>query len=624
MTAPRLTEDCPPRAEVERAFSVDIAMRDGIQLATDIYFPPSGHGPWPVILERTPYDKRGTNHADMTRAAPVPRSKPQMAQLFAAQGYVVILQDCRGRFGSEGTFTKYVNEGQDGIDTMAWIADQPWCNGAIATMGLSYSAHVQAAAAALGAPHVAAMILDSGGFSSAFHSGIRQGGAFELKQLTWALKHARLSREVMSDPLKSEALAQVDIGDWAKVNPWRIGASPLGPAPDYEAYVAELWAHEVFDSFWQRPGLYARGHYANFPHCPILLISSWYDPYSLTAIENYVGLKAAGHEQVQLILGPWTHGQRSLSYAGDVDFGASAPLDGNLAQDFDALRIQWLGHHVAGTHPQDGLKAAVAVFVMGGGTGAMTPEGRLDHGGHWRFSPTWPLPGTVETPLYLHQGGRADWAAASTAHVVAWQHDPACPVPTIGGALASGAPLMHAGAYDQRETDSTFGGQTPGQAISDRPDVVSFQTQPLAQDCEVTGAIKAELFVSSSAVDTDIVVRLLDIYPPSDAYPDGFALNLTHGILRLRFRDGFDAVRLMTSKEVYRIRVQAFPTSNVFKAGHRIGIDVASSSFPHFDVNPGNGLPSGELGPAVVATNQIHIGPDTPSCIHLPICPRPG
>ena len=232
-SAPFLAPD-----DVHVTHDVMITMRDGVRLATDIYRPAIDgrpiDTPLPVLLERTPYDKLGTNHGDRTRDDPTPRSKPELAVDFARGGYVVALQDCRGRYGSEGVFEKYLNEGPDGVDTIAWLAKQPWCDGRVATLGLSYGAHVQSALACLAPPALAAMFLDSGGFSSAFHSGIRQGGAFELKQATWAYKHALLSPATKADPARLAALKAEDLRAWFKRMPWSEGQSPLAAAPEYE------------------------------------------------------------------------------------------------------------------------------------------------------------------------------------------------------------------------------------------------------------------------------------------------------------------------------------------------------------------------------------------------------
>lgn len=593
---------------------VRIGMRDGVHLVADVYLP-EGEGPWPVLLERTPYNRRGTNHADRTAVQPTPFSKPQIAAQFVQRGFAYVLQDCRGRYGSGGTFTKYVNEGKDGVDTLNWILEQAWCNGNVGTLGLSYSAHTQAAMASLGAEGLGAMWMDSGGFSSAYHSGIRQGGAFELKQLTWAFKHARLSPLTQADPARRAALENEDIREWVRVNPWRIGHSPLSAAPEYEAYVVEQWANECFGPFWSRAGLYARGHYDRFPDIPAVFMASWFDPYALTATENYTALSAMKRSPMQLLLGPWCHGQRSVSYAGDVDFGAAAILDGNIAADYIALRADWFSRVLNGTTAAAGLSSPVTLFVMGGGTGRRNAAGRLDHGGQWMHTSTWPPEGAAATSLYLADGALLSSTAEREGHCSVVS-DPLNPVPTIGGATASGAPVMEAGAFDQRETSALYGARRVG-PLAERDDVVVFRTSVLDKDLIVAGPVSAELWVSSSAVDGDIMLKLIDEYPPGDDYPDGYAMNLSHGVLRLRFRNGFDRIELMEPGAVYRVRVQLFPTANRFVAGHRLRLDIAGSNFPHFDVNPHTGAPAGEVTDAVVATHHVHWGAAQPSRLEL-------
>lgn len=601
---------------------VMLPMRDGVRLSTDIYFPEQKtDGRYPVLLERTPYDKAGTNHGDRSLANPVPLSKPQVAACFAEAGYVVVIQDCRGRYESEGVFTKYLNESEDGADTVAWLIGQPWCDGHVGTFGLSYGAHAQSALAALAPPGLAAMFFDSGGFSSAFHSGIRQGGAFELKQLTWAWKHARLAKETVADPLRCAALDAQDIRDWMAVNPWRPGHSPLAAAPEYEDFVLEQWRNELFDEYWKLPALYGRGFYATWPDVPMVHLCSWFDPYALTAIENFQALSRAKAAPVKLVLGPWTHGQRSVTYAGDVDFGPAATLDGNIAPDYIALRRAWFDRHVRGQmNVPDYLPSPVRIFVMGGGSGRRNDAGRLDHGGRWRDEADWPLPHSQSTKLYLHSDGTMDhWLAADDGGVLEYDFDPRRPVPTIGGAIASGAPVMAAGSFDQRTHAGVFGATAPYGPLAARDDVLVFQTQPLAGAVEVTGQVVANLWVSSSAPDTDFTIKLLDVYPPSEDYPNGCAINLAHGILRMRFRESFDRATLMEPDVVYQIQLATYPTSNLFAKGHRIRIDISSSNFPHFDVNPNTGAPAGTLSEPVVARNRIHVNRDQPSHVVLPI-----
>lgn len=599
--------------------NVMVPMRDGVRLATDVYLPDGAiDAPLPVLLERTPYDKRGTNHADFSVADEVPLSKPEIARIFAANGYAFVLQDCRGRYASEGMFRKYLSEAEDGADTLAWIMRQPWCNGRIGTLGLSYSAHVQAALATLDPPGLAAMFLDSGGFSSAYHSGIRQGGAYELKQLTWALKHAQLAPETMADPARRAALEAVDIRRWIGVEKWRPGHSPISAAPEYEDFILEQWNEEGFSDFWKQRGIYARGWYDAFADVPMVHMSSWYDPYALTAIENFVGLSQRKRGLVKLIMGPWTHGKRSLTWSGDADFGPQSTLD-HLFGDYVALRRRWFDRHLK-REGADPLPEPVYLFTMGGGSGRRLPSGRLDHGGRWRTAPAWPPPDMAMTPFHLHPDGglRAQPPAAPGRR--SFVHDPRHPVPTIGGAIASGAPVMEAGGYDQREAAAFFGAREPWRPLAERSDLLVFETPALDADVELTGQAVADLFVSSTAADTDITIKIVDVYPPSADYPDGYALNIAHGILRMRFRDSFEAPEPMEPGKVYRVRIASFPMSNLFAKGHRIRVEIAGSNFPHFDINPNVDWRVPGLSP-VAAENSVHLGPRAGSRLLLPVVP---
>ena len=311
--------------------NVMVQMRDGIRLATDIYRPALNgcliDGRFPVILERTPYGKSIDSRSERSlHEMEKPKTRSEVAALFVARGFVVIYQDCRGRYHSEGVFQKYLDDAADGYDTCSWIIQQPWSNGQIGTKGLSYAAHTQAALASFGAQGLAAMFLDSGGFSNAFLGGIRQAGAFELKQITWAYRQALNSSQVRNDPVLHTKLEKIDLAKWFQKMPWQSGNSPLSLVPEYEDYVFDQWQRGVFDEYWQQAGIYAQGYYDQFPDCPQTHMSSWYDPYSQTAIDNYLGLSHCKKGPIRLILGPWTHGNRSLSYAGDVDFGPQLPF----------------------------------------------------------------------------------------------------------------------------------------------------------------------------------------------------------------------------------------------------------------------------------------------------------
>jgi putative CocE/NonD family hydrolase len=244
----------------------------------------------------------------------------------------------------------------------------------------------------------------------------------------------------------------------------------------------------------------------------------------------------------------------------------------------------------------------------------------MDHGGRWRESDSWPPAEAQLTPFFLRrEGALSAEGGDATATTRGYDFDPRKPVPTIGGAITSGAPVMFGGAFDQRTSESVIGAKKPYGSLAARPDVLVFETAPLDVAIEVTGPVAVRLWVSSTAVDTDFTIKLLDVYPPNPDYPDGFAMNLTHGILRLRFRNSFEHPELMIPGHLYEVVITAFPTSNLFQAGHRIRLDVSSSNFPHFDVNPNTGAPAGEVGPTVVAHNRVHFGPATPSRLLLPI-----
>lgn len=605
---------------------VMVAMRDGVRLATDVYLPvapgPGTNGRFPVILERTPYDKTAPSRSERTPSNPTPLGRAGVAAFFTRRGYAVVYQDCRGRYRSEGEFVKYLSDGNDGYDTCAWIVKQPWCNGRIATMGLSYAAHTQGALGSAGAPGVVAMFLDSGGFSNAYQDGIRQGGAFELKQATWAFNQALESPELQKDPAKLAAMKAIDIRDWFRRMPWRRGHSPVSLAPEYERYLFEQWEHGDFDDYWKQLGIYGEGFYDRYVDAAMVHMSSWYDAYTRTATDNYIGLSKRKRGPVRLIMGPWTHGDRQLTYVGDVDFGPDATVDGNLATDFLTLRLRWFDRWVKGVKNGVDTEPPVRIFVMGGGSGRKNSAGRLEHGGRWRSERDWPVPDTQWTPYYCRRDGSLSTVQPNDAEAYReYRFDPAHPVPTIGGTVTSGQPVMVGGAFDQREGPRFFGSTEPYRPLAGRPDVLVFQTPPLEDAVEVTGPIEARLWISSDCPDTDFTIKLVDVYPPNADYSDGFAMNVADGILRVRYRDSWEHPALMTPGTIYAIRVTAFPTSNLFARGHRIRLDISSSNFPHFDVNPNTGEPEARATSSRIATNRVFLDATRPSHVVLPIIP---
>ena len=605
---------------------VMIAMSDGVRLATDVHRPARGgkpvDGAFPVLLERTPYGKNNETPRERTARDPRPKRREDVAADFARRGYVVVIQDLRGRYRSEGRFTKYLGEAQDGRTTMEWITAQPWCDGRIATFGLSYAAHTQTALASQRPRGLAAMFLDCGGFSNAYRGGIRHGGAFELKQATWAYKQALLSPRAKADAVMRAGLEAENIRDWFQAMPWKRGHSPLKWNPEYEDYLFEQWERGSFDEYWQQPELYAAGHYDAFDGIPVHLMCGWWDPYVQTTTDNYLGISRRERGFARMVLGPWTHGARSVTYAGDVDFGPAATLDGQLAEDYRAFRLAWFDRWLMGTSAPAG-DPAVRYFRMGGGSGQRNAEGRLDHGGCWRSATDWPLPSTEFRPYYVHPDGVLRTDTPGHDAFLEYDFDPANPVPTIGGTITSGEPLMEGGAYDQRTHDGVYGARTPYLALAARADVLVFETPPLEADVEVTGPIFVNLWISSSAPDTDFTAKLIDWHPPNEDYPQGYAMNLTVGILRCRYRRSWENPQMLQAGEIAQIVIEPMPTSNLFRRGHRIRLDISSSNFPRFDVNPNTGEPEGRARRRRIAVNCVYASARYPSHIVLPVIGAP-
>ncbi|MGW7212105.1 CocE/NonD family hydrolase [Streptomyces collinus] len=598
-----------------------VPMRDGVALAADLYSaaPSPETTARPVLLERTPYGRRAQRGSDQDRAdAPLPRPE-DIARHFTDAGYHVVRQDCRGRGDSEGTFVKYLGEGPDGADTIAWIRSRPWCDGRVVMTGVSYSAHCQSAAAAEGPEGLAAMFQDSGGFSSAYDAGLRMGGAFELKQVTWALRHALHSPEAAADPVLSEALLRVDVTGWFGAMPWRPGCTPLRHLPAYENYLLEQWRQDAFSDYYRTPAIYGRGFYHRFPDAPSLHLGSWYDPYVRSTIENFTALADLKQAPSYLVMGPWTHGRRCETHAGDVDFGPRSSLDGNLAPSYLDFRRRWfdraLGREAG---PGDDLPA-VQYFLMGGGDGRRNSAGRMRHGGTWRADTHWPPTTTAPVALYLTPDGGLSTAAPTTpAASVTYDFDPRHPVPTMGGQVTSGEPVMSGGAYDQNAPDArVHGARDPYLPLDSRPDVISLTTPPLERDVVLAGPVSARLHISTSAPDTDFTIKLIDVHPPNPDYPHGFAMNLTDGIVRCRFHRDAEHPELLTPGEVYEIEVTAPDTANLFAAGHRIRLDISSSNFPRFDVNSNTGEPEATARRTATAANTVHMDARHPSHLRV-------
>ncbi len=590
--------------------NVMVTMRDGVRLATDIYFPAIDAkivtGTFPVILERTPYDKR----------------RPDLVangQYFAGRGYVCAVQDVRGRFASEGEWYAFAKEAPDGYDTVQWLGIQPWSNGQVGTMGASYAGSDQSALATLNPPHLKSMVVAVGA-SNYFNASMRQNGALEFRFHIYAFRMATTAKECLTDPalkaVMDEAFAR--IGEWVGRAPLKKGASPLRLLPSYEQWALDILTHGEYSDYWKQRGYAISEYYREHADVPTLYLGGWYDSYARATCENYIALSKIKRSPQRLLMGPWTHGGWPNSYAGEVDFGLHSMLD-----DYNDLRCAWFDWTLKGMETLLTHADPVRIFVMGGGSGRSNYNGRLEHDGSWRDEKDWPLPGTQYTPYYLHSGGSLSPQPPGHPSIepTRYTYNPRDPVPTIGGGISAAEPIMRNGAFDQRARLDFYGCKDT-LPLSARSDVLVFQTEPLAQDVEVTGHITVKLWGSSSAKDTDFTAKLIDVHPPNVDYPESFAMNLTDSIIRARYRNGFDTPELLTPNEVYQFTFELYPTSNVFKAGHRIRLDVSSSNFPRFDVNPNTGGSMGNDRRIEVAHQAIYHDADHPSHVILPVIAR--
>ncbi len=585
-----------------------VAMRDGVLLATDVYRPAADGravaGPFPVLIERTPYNKL---RLDLVGTA----------KFFARRGYVVVLQDVRGRFRSEGEWYPFALEGQDGFDTIAWLTAQPWCNGSVGSIGLSYSGSDQTALATLNPPGLTAQFI-SEGMSNYHTSAMRQGGAMELRFMIYAFQMALTSKEAAADRALKALLERerARIGEWLLRTPLRAGVSPLRQLPSYERWVLDVLTHGDYDEYWKQHGYNAEEFYATHPDVPICFLTGWYDSYARSVTDNYVALSRIKRGPIRLIIGGWTHGNAQIgqTWAGDVDLGPDAALD------YDDERLRWFDQQLKGLNAGTG-DVPVRALIMGGGSGRKNDDGRLDTGGAWREFADWPPPQMRVVPYFLQPGGGlSPEQPPAGAPPSTYRYDPADPVPTIGGNISVAYEIMPPGGFDQRCGPGVFGARDH-LPLAARHDVLVFQTPPLERDVTLCGPLRVRLWASSSALDTDFTAKLIDVYPPNADYPDGYALNLADSIIRARYRNSRERAELMTPGEVYAFEIVPYPVGNLFKVGHRIRLDISSSNYPRFDLNPNTSEPLGLSNRIAVADQTIYHDAAHPSHVELPLLP---
>jgi len=533
-------------------------MRDGVALAADIYRP-KADGKFPVLLQRTPYNRAG--------------GAGQAFEL-AAHGYIVIIQDTRGRFDSGGEFYPFRDESQDGYDSVEWAAALPGSDGKVGMFGGSYVGATQMLAAMSNPPHLVAIFPYV--TASEYYDGwtYQSGALMQWFASSWssglAIDTAR--RKAALDP--KAWVSRLPVEDYRMIE--------LPAVPSLAPYFRDWVAHERDDDYWRAWKI--SDHYPEM-NIKALHSGGWHDIFLKGSINNYIGMrkssKAAADQR--LLLGPWAHAETSpAGKIGDVTFGKDAVLD------MTGTAVRWFDYALKGARNEYATGAPVRIFVMGENV--------------WRDEREFPLARTRYTNYYLRRGALTTDAPGAEPPEE-YEYDPANPVPTIGGRLCCGNNQLPPGPADQRPNEG-------------RADVLVYSTPPLGRDVEVTGWIRARLFAATSAVDTDFTALLADVDP------SGYARFLTDGIVRARYRNSTARAEPVEPGKIYEYSIDLWATSNLFRAGHRIRLYISSSNFPRFNRNLNTGESTLGATRMVKARQKIYHDAQHPSALVLPVIPR--
>ena len=570
--------------------NIPIMLRDGTITYADLCRP-DAPGEFPGLLQRTPYGK----------ATPLSRTSHLDAVRAAMTGYGVVIQDVRGRHSSDGEFYTFVNETDDGYDSVEWVASQPWCTGKVGMYGGSYVGATQWLAARSKHPSLASIAPCV--TASDYHEGWTwQGGAFELGfNLSWSMSLTasnwpNLSRRLLLQPDALEALitAKDDLNE-------SYAHLPMQDLPHLRGSLAPYYydwlEHPEYDDYWQRLSI-EESH--SEIDVPAFNIGGWYDIFLGGTIRNYtrmsqMGATADARRGQRLVIGPWIHGGSSDGVPGEYNFGTRA---GALALDLQGLILRHHDYWLKGEDNGVADEQPVRIFVMGDNV--------------WRMEDEWPLARAQDTSYFLHSRGKANtlngdgWLstdAPTSEPPDVYVYNPIDPVPTRGGGLCCDIGFMSPGAYDHRPIEA-------------RVDVLVYTTPPMERDTEVTGPVTVTLYAASSARDTDFTAKLVDVEPC------GYARNLTDGIIRARYRQPRQPASLIQPHDVYEYTIDLWATSNVFKRGHSIRLEVSSSNFARFDRNTNTGEAIGSDGGFVSAMQTVLHTAEHPSHVTLPIVPR--
>jgi putative CocE/NonD family hydrolase len=576
-----LTDSSPSQALLE-SIRVDgrvpITMRDGVKLYADIYRPVR-EGKLPVLVVRTPYGvQRDGMHESRIR--------------FAQNGYAVVIQDVRGRYESDGKWEPFRDEAQDGSDTIQWAAQQPWSNGKVAMQGGSYLGHVQWRAASTAPPNLVT-IFPAVASTSIYHNWAFFGGAFRLS-FNYGWGAVRMPRRIMLPQYWHDADYAPE--EWRYENIlWHLplGTGDLVSANNVVQHYRDWLKHQTYDDYWK--AISDEERFASI-QVPVHTHGGWFDIFLAGTINGYTGMRTKGgseraRRETKMTIGPWGHGPSQKF--GEVDFGPSA------MRSLLDRELRWYNQYLKGEDNGIDREAPVEIFYMGFN--------------QWQHEKDWPIPGTKFTPFYLSSGGKANSARGDgrlSAEVPKgtvsdqYLYDPNQPVPTLGGNNCCGTPTL-AGPRDQRPIES-------------RHDVLVYTSEILREPLAIAGPVQMKLHASTDGPDTDLVVKLVDVHP------NGFAMNIAEGILRARFRQGFDRMELLKPNQPYEFVVDMVGTANVFLRGHRVRVDITSSHFPQFDRNPNTGEDLGASDKVRIAKQTIFHTTDRASHMLLPVVPVPA
>jgi uncharacterized protein len=554
-----------PNYDVEMNLDVKVPMRDGVHLSADIYLP-KAHDKFPTVLMRTPY----SNNTD---------AMIEKGRRLANSGYACVVQDCRGRWDSDGDYYPF-HEGEDGYDTQEWIGRQAWSSGKIGMAGGSYVGLVQWQSA----PHRSEFltcIVPRVICCDYFTGLVYPGGAFQLNVLmTWGMRTNGRTAQSIEYHNWTEAFSELPLSEMDKragrdLNFWK-----------------DWIQHAAYDDYWAAIDDEKRwGEIA----APAFNMGGWYDLYAPQTFTNFNGLRHHGRtpeaKQSKLIVGPWPHALSTSTRTGDIDFGA-----GSMA-DLEALELRWFDYWLKGVDNGILDEPPLRLFIMGVN--------------EWRDEHEWPLERTMWQKWYLHSNGNAnsvlgdgELSTQPPQHESAdrFVYDPRYPVQTRGGNNCCSPHIVPWGPYDQRTVEM-------------RGDVLCYTSPPLDADTEVTGPIKVILYAATDAPDTDWTAKLVDVQP------SGYAMNLCDGVIRARYRESLDHPTLLEPSKVYQYEIELGVTGVVFRKGHCIRVEISSSNFPRFDRNLNTGGEFGTETEMRPAQQTIYHTREYPSHIVLPVIP---